>query len=106
MKNEQKAEKKTMSKERLVQMISQENEIHPNDVRQVIQSFLDSVTEHLSEGFRLEFRDFGVFEIVERKQKKSRNPKKPEQEIIIPQKRVAKWTPGKKIRLLIEGSPK
>ena len=66
-------------------MISQENEIHPNDVRQVIQSFLDSVTEHLSEGFRLEFRgDFGVFEIVERKQKKERNPKKPEQEIIIP----------------------
>lgn len=105
MKNEQKTEKKTISKERLVQMISQENEIHPNDVRQVIQSFLDSVTEHLSEGFRLEFRDFGVFEIVERKQKKGRNPKKPEQEIIIPPKRVAKWTPGKKIRQLIESTP-
>lgn len=105
MKNEQKTEKKTMSKERLVQMISQKNEIHPNDVRQVIQSFLDSVTEHLSEGFRLKFRDFGVFEIVERKQKKGRNPKKPKQEIIIPPKRVAKWTPGKKIRQLIEGTP-
>jgi integration host factor subunit beta len=105
MKNEQKTEKKTISKERLVQMISQENEIHPNDVRQVIQSFLDSVTEHLSEGFRLEFRDFGVFEIVERKQKKGRNPKKPEQESIIPPKRVAKWTPGKKIRQLIKGTP-
>lgn len=97
-----KTKKKTMSKEKLVTLISQEKEIHPNDVRHVIQAFLDKSTDCLAEGYRLEFRDFGVFEVVERKQKIGRNPKKPEQEIIIPPKRVAKWTPGKKIRQLIE----
>jgi integration host factor subunit beta len=48
-------------------VISQEKEIHPNDVRHVIQAFLDKATEYLAEGYRLEFRDFGIFEVVKRK---------------------------------------
>lgn len=87
-----------MSKEKLIALISQEKEIHPNDVRHVIQAFLDKATEYLAEGYRLEFRDFGIFEVVERKEKIGRNPKKPEEQIIIPPRRVAKWTPGKKMR--------
>lgn len=96
--------KKTMSKEKLIALISQEKEIHPNDVRHVIQAFLDKATDYLAEGYRLEFRDFGVFEVIERKQKIGRNPKKPEEEIIIPPRRVAKWTPGKKMREHIESN--
>lgn len=96
--------KKTMSKEKLIALISQEKEIHPNDVRHVIQAFLDKATDYLAEGYRLEFRDFGVFEVIERKQKIGRNPKKPEEEIIIPSRRVAKWFPGKKMRQQIESS--
>lgn len=95
---EMKTKKKTMSKEKLIALISQEKEIHPNDVRHVIQAFLDKATEYLAEGYRLEFRDFGIFEVVERKEKIGRNPKKPEEQIIIPPRRVAKWTPGKKMR--------
>lgn len=93
-----------MSKEKLIALISQEKEIHPNDVRHVIQAFLDKATDYLAEGYRLEFRDFGVFEVVERKQKIGRNPKKPEEEIIIPPRRVAKWFPGKKMREQIESN--
>jgi integration host factor subunit beta len=96
--------KKTMSKEKLIALISQEKEIHPNDVRHVIQAFLDKSTECLAEGYRLEFRDFGIFEVVERKQKIGRNPKKPDEAIIIPARRVAKWFPGKKMRQQIESS--
>lgn len=101
----EKTKKKTMSKEKLVALISQEKEIHPNDVRHVIQAFLDKATDYLAKGYRLEFRDFGVFEVVERKQKIGRNPKKPDEAIIIHPRRVAKWTPGKKIRQLIESNP-
>ena len=43
--------------------------MHPNDVRNVIQAFLDEMTDSLAKGDRLEFRDFGVFEVVQRKQK-------------------------------------
>lgn len=94
--------KKTMSKEKLIALISQEKEIHPNDVRHVIQAFLHKATDYLAEGYRLEFRDFGVFEVVERKQKIGRNPRKPKEEIIIHPRRVAKWFSGKKMSPRIE----
>ncbi|OJU82160.1 MAG: integration host factor subunit beta [Chlamydia sp. 32-24] len=94
--------KNTMTKKKLINSISQEKGIHPNDVRHVIQSFLDKMTDSLSEGERLEFRDFGVFEVVERKQKIGRNPKKAEQPIIIPARQAVKFTPGKRMRKVIE----
>ncbi len=94
--------KNTMTKKKLIHSISQEKSIHPNDVRHVIQAFLDKMTHCLSEGDRLEFRDFGVFEVVERKQKIGRNPKKADVPIVIPRRNAVKFTPGKKMRKLIE----
>ncbi|NDE82969.1 MAG: HU family DNA-binding protein [Chlamydiia bacterium] len=92
----------TVTKKKLIQLISQERGVHPNDVRNVIQSFLDALTDYLAEGDRLEFRDFGVFEIVERKQKIGRNPKNAGVPIVIPARRAVKFTPGKKMKKLIE----
>lgn len=94
----------TTTKKQLIQFISQEKDIHPSDVRHVIQAFLDKMTECLSKGDRLEFRDFGVFEVVSRKQKVGRNPKKASIPIIIPARRAVKFTPGKRMRHLI-GTP-
>src|ERR1700751_3676665 len=96
--------KNTMTKKKLINSISQEKGIHPNDVRQVIQAFLDKMTDCLSEGDRLEFRDFGVFEVVERKQKIGRNPKNAAVPIVIPARRAVKFTPGKKMRKLSKPS--
>lgn len=94
--------KNTMTKKKLIQSISQEKKMHPNDVRHVIQAFLDKMTNSLSKGERLEFRDFGVFEVVERKQKIGRNPKNAGIPIIIPARAAVKFTPGKRMRKLIE----
>lgn len=92
----------TITKKKLIQVISQEKSIHPNDVRNVVQAFLDTMTQFLSKGDRLEFRDFGVFEIVERKQKIGRNPKNAAVPIVIPARLAVKFTAGKKMRKLIE----
>jgi len=94
--------KKTITKKKLISLISQEKSISLHDVRHVIQAFLDKMADSLAEGHRLEFRDFGVFEVVERKQKIGRNPKRADEPIIIPARKVAKWTPGKKMRTLID----
>ena len=88
----------TITKKKLIQLISQEKNIHPNDVRNVVQAFLDAMTDCLMKGDRLEFRDFGVFEIVERKQKIGRNPKNAAVPIVIPARQAVKFTPGKKMR--------
>lgn len=94
--------KKTITKKNLINSISQEKGIHPNDVRSVIQSFLDKMTERLADGDRLEFRDFGVFEVVHRRQKIGRNPKNASVPIIIPARKAVKFTPGKKMKSEIE----
>jgi len=92
----------TVTKKMLVQMIASSKGVHPDDVREIIQSFLDLMTDHLSNGNRLEFRDFGVFEIVKRKQKVGRNPKNASVPIVIPARSVVKFTPGKKMREVVE----
>lgn len=92
----------TVTKKKLIHSISQKRGLHPNDVRTVIQAFLDEMTDSLSQGDRLEFRDFGVFEVVERKQKIGRNPKNATIPIIIPARKAVKFTPGKKMKKLIE----
>lgn len=96
----------TITKKKLIQVISQQRGVHPNDVRNVIQSFLDAMTEYLSKGDRLEFRDFGVFEIVERKQKIGRNPKNASVPIVIPARLAVKFTPGKKMKKLLDKEKK
>jgi integration host factor subunit beta len=92
----------TMTKKKFISTISQDVNLHPNMVRHVIQAFLDKMTDCLSNGDRLEFRDFGVFEVVERKAKIGRNPKNAAVPIVIPARAAVKFTPGKKMRKLIE----
>ncbi len=94
--------KSTMTKKKLINSISKDKGIHPNDVRHVVQAFLDKITDCLSQGERLEFREFGVFEVVERQQKIGRNPKNAAVPIVIPARMAVKFTPGKKMRQVVE----
>jgi len=94
---------KTITKKQIVQDIALKRSMDPKEVQRVIQEFLDSVTKNLSEGNRFEFRGFGIFEVVLRKAKIGRNPKSPEKAIPIPSTRVVKFTPGKKMKCLVEG---
>lgn len=96
----------TMTKKKLISTISQGQGLHPNHVRNVIQNFLDAMTSALANGDRLEFRDFGVLQVVERKPKIGRNPKNAHVPIHIPARRAVKFTPGKKMKKLIETSKK
>lgn len=88
----------TITKKKVIERISRQTGIHPAEVRMVIQSFLDGISEDLINGDRVEFRDFGVFEVVIRKTKIGRNPKKAKIPVIIPQRKQAKFTPGKKLK--------
>ncbi len=91
-----------MTKKKLISTISQAQGIHPNHVRNVIQNFLDQMTQCLARGDRLEFRDFGVLQVVKRKPKIGRNPKNAAVPIHIPARRAVKFTPGKKMKRMIE----
>jgi integration host factor subunit beta len=65
--------------------------------KEIIQKFLDEVVEELAKGNKLEFRDFGVFEVVMRKPRVGRNPRTG-QRVEVPEKRVATFTMGRLMR--------
>ena len=92
---------KTITKKEVIQKIAERKGLDPREVRLAIQDFLEYVTENLQKGSRFEFRDFGVFEVVLRKQKIGRNPKVPSTSIIIPAQKVVKFTPGRKLKALV-----
>lgn len=93
--------KQTVTKKKLIDSIAEDKKIRSEDARTVIHAFLDKIIECLEKGERLEFRDFGIFEVVVRKQKIGRNPKKADVPIVIPARLAVKFTPGKKMNQVI-----
>jgi len=94
-----------MTKRELVVNIASKTGLIQEDVHTVIQMFLDDITDALVRGDHIEFRDFGVFEICVRKPRIGRNPNKPQDVVQIPERKVVKFKPGKKMKAMILGKP-
>jgi len=65
---------------------------------QAVQLTLDGILTSLAGGRHVEFREFGVFEIVTRKARIGRNPNRPTETVAIPAHRSVKFKPGKRMR--------
>ena len=97
----------TMTKRDLVVRVAREANMKQSDVMDIIQLTLDTITEELAAGNNIEFRNFGVFEVLTRKARVGRNPNSPKQEVKIPERAVVKFKPGKEMRkLVVKLSPK
>ena len=101
-----KAENKgqTITKKELVHRIADETKQAKVVVKDVIQRFLDGIIEELGRGNRLEFREFGVFEIKERRPRRAQNPRTLEK-VDVPAKRVVKFKVGRLMRAKVGGEP-
>jgi integration host factor subunit beta len=91
----------TITKKDLIDRIAEETDQRRIVVKKTIQSFLDQVILELGRGNRLEFRDFGVFEIRERKARTAQNPKTLEP-VKVPSKRVVKFKVGRLMQRSLE----
>ena len=97
----------TMTKRDLVIRVARQANMKQSDVMDIIQLTLDPITEELAAGNNIEFRNFGVFEVLTRKARVGRNPNSPKQEVKIPERAVVKFKPGKEMRkLVVKLSPK
>ena len=90
-----------MTKRELVIEVAERLGYTQNEVSDVIQTTLDTITEALSEGNRLEIRNFGVFELKVRDARIGRNPRTGDT-VPIDEKRVAVFKPGKALKDLVE----
>ncbi len=85
---------KTVTKKDLVDRISEQTGNKRVVVKRVVQRFLEEIIDELGNGNRLEFRDFGVFELRERAARIAQNPKTMEK-VQVPRKRTVKFKIGR-----------
>jgi integration host factor subunit beta len=87
----------TITKKELVNRIAERTGQTKVVVKDILQRFLDEIIDELSEGNRLEFREFGVFEVRERAARRAQNPRTLEK-VSVPAKRVVKFKVGRLMR--------
>lgn len=91
-----------LTKRELVTQIAQDTGLTQNQVFAIVQKTLDGIVDALQAGQHVEFREFGVFEIITRKARIGRNPHKPEDVVEIPARKVVKFKPGKRMRDMLK----
>ncbi len=92
----------TITKKDLVDRIADQSSNKRVVVKKIVQSFLDEIVAELGKGNRLEFRDFGVFEIRSRAARVAQNPKTMEK-VFVPEKRTVKFKIGRLMKQRLFG---
>jgi len=94
---------KTVTKKDLVDRIAEQSGHKRVMVKMIVQQFLDEIVSELGEGNRLEFRDFGVFEVRSRAARIAQNPKTMEK-VRVPSKRTVKFKVGRLMKDRLRGA--
>ena len=84
----------TITKKELIDQIAEATNQKRVAVKKIVQTFLDSIITELGKGNRLEFRDFGVFEVKQRRARMAQNPKTLDP-VEVPSKRTVKFKVGR-----------
>ncbi|MBX3470559.1 MAG: integration host factor subunit beta [Planctomycetes bacterium] len=84
----------TISKKEIVKTVSERHGLTTTQTGQLVQVFMDQIIDELSRGNRIEFREFGIFELKRRKPRTARNPKTGDS-VQVPEKTVVSFKPGK-----------
>lgn len=83
-----------MNKETLVKTIAEKANVNINIAKKCLNAFIETVKETARKKEEIRIVGFGRFAIVEKKERKGKNPKTGE-EIIIPAKKIVKFYPSK-----------
>jgi integration host factor subunit beta len=97
------SEPTTITKKELVNRIADQTGQTKVVVKDILQKFLDEIIDELSQGNRLEFREFGVFEVRDRAARRAQNPRTLEK-VQVPAKRVVKFKVGRMMKQRVSGS--
>jgi integration host factor subunit beta len=88
----------TITKKELIDRIAERTGNKRVVVKRIVQNFLEEVIGELAQGNRLEFRDFGVFEVKERAPRIAQNPKTMEK-VKVPAKATVKFKVGRMMKI-------
>ena len=86
-----------MNKQELVAEIAGKVGIRKKDVQNVVDAFIEKVSDSLSRGEKVTLVGFGSFQVIQKKARRGVNPQT-RKAIQIPAKKVPKFVAGKALR--------
>ena len=92
-----------MNRTELISAMSEKSELTKVDTEKALKAFIDTVTEELKNGGKVQLVGFGTFEVTERAARKGRNPKTSE-EIMIPASKSPRFKAGKALKDIVKNS--
>lgn len=93
-----------MTKKEIVKQISDKLGLTQLKTKEIVQLTFDAIVETLLEDRRIELRNFGVFEVKQRKARKARNPRTGDK-VDVPPKNVVTFKPGKEMEERVRQLP-
>lgn len=98
-------DQQAITRSELVESLAEQfPQLLPRDVELAVKTLLDTMTQALAEGKRIELRGVGSFVLHHRPARTGRNPKSGEK-VMIPEKRVPHFKPGKELRERVDYKP-
>ena len=89
-----------MNRTELISAMSEKSELTKVDTEKALKAFIDTVTEELKNGGKVQLVGFGTFEVAERAERQGRNPKTGET-ITIPASKSPKFKAGKALKDIV-----
>jgi len=94
-----------VTKKEIVRQISERANLTQLKTKEIVQWTFDAIIETLVSEGRIELRNFGVFEVKERKPRKARNPRTGAR-VDVEAKKVVTFQPGKEMEEKVRKSAK
>ncbi len=94
----------TITKKDLIDRVANQTGYRRADVKEILQAVLDEVSAELGDGNRIEFRDFGIFEVRYRAARTAQNPRTLEP-VQVPAKRSVRFKLGRNLREIMDRDP-
>ncbi len=81
-----------------VELAKEHNYLSQTQAYGIVQTTIELMSQTLLSGQNIEFRDFGVLQVVTRKPRPGRNPRKPEQSVIIPKRTSVRFKLSRRLK--------
>lgn len=86
-----------MNKEELIAAIAEKSKFTKADTKKFLDTYVDVVTMALQSGASIQLVGFATMSVIDRPERKGRNPRSGE-EITIPASKVVKFATGKQLK--------
>lgn len=87
-----------MNKSDLIAEVAKTTDKPIGDVTVIVNALLDTIVDELKEGKKVTLVNFGTFEVKEASERVGRNPRNPDEQIIIPSKTRVTFKASKKLK--------